>query len=365
MNIATGLVSASGYPATPDLAHDAVSQAMAKAGLTIANSVLLFLTPEFAKDPQPALRAASKAANCMQVIGCTAAGIFTEQEWVLDVPAAAAMVFGGNVRFAPATEPTPSDLIMALAAPSAINTTWLAEPGMRFGGVSGDATGQGPFKVWHGSKVSPIGRCESYILGARGEVGVSQGIRALSEPMDITQVSGYDVITLRDQPALNVLARELPLEIREMDRLPLHLLMAGVTFGDVDNAIVEGRFRLIPIISTNSDDRSVTLSARLEPGEQLFWAVRQPLAAERDMRATIDRLDAQLGKTPDFALLFPCMGRGPYFYGGEDRDWALLRQRYPGIPLIGFYGNGEIGPLNQANQIFQYSAVLGDRKSVV
>lgn len=359
MNIATGLASASSHPASPDLATEAVSQAMSKAGLTIANSVLLFLTPEFAKDPQLALRAASKAANCMQVVGCTAAGIFTEQEWVLDAPAAAAMVFGGNVNLAAATEPGPEDLILSLAAPSAINTTWLSDPGVRFGGVSGDATGQGPFKVWHGSKVSTAGRCESYIRGASGVVGVSQGIRPLSDPMEITQVSGYDVLTLRQQPALNVLARELPLEIRDMERLPLHLIMAGITFGDPATAIAEGRFHLTPIISTNSDDGSVTLAKRLEPGEQLFWSMRQPLAAERDMRMTIDRLDAQLGKTPDFGLLFPCMGRGPYFYGGEDRDWSLFRQRYPGIPLIGFYGNGEIGPLNQANQIFQYSAVLG------
>jgi small ligand-binding sensory domain FIST len=359
MDIATGLASASSHPATPDLATEAVAQAMSKAGLTIANSVLLFLTPEFAKDPQPALRAASKAANCMQVVGCTAAGIFTEQEWVLDAPAAAAMVFGGNVNLAAATEPGPEDLILSLTAPSAINTAWLADPGVRFGGVSGDATGQGPFKVWHGSKVSTGGRCESYIRGASGVVGVSQGIRPLTEPMEITQVNGYDVLTLRQQPALNVLARELPLEIRDMERLPLHLIMAGITFGDPATAIAEGRFHLTPIISTNSDDGSVTLAKRLEPGEQLFWSMRQPLAAERDMRMTIERLDAQLGKTPDFGLLFPCMGRGPYFYGGEDRDWSLFRQRYPGIPLIGFYGNGEIGPLNQANQIFQYSAVLG------
>src|SRR4030065_1104906 len=83
--IATALVR--GLSAHEDLARHAVATAMERAQLTHANSVLLFLTPEFARDPQPALRAASKAANCMQVVGCTAAGIFTEQEWVLDAPA--------------------------------------------------------------------------------------------------------------------------------------------------------------------------------------------------------------------------------------------------------------------------------------
>ena len=357
MTIAT--VLARGLRPTEDIAHQAVSAAMERAQLTHANSVLLFLTPEFARDPQPALRAASKAANCMQVIGCSAAGIFTEEDWVLDTPAAAAMVFGGNVALAPAQDIAADALVFSLAAPNAINSAWIKAPGQRFGGVSGDATGQGPFKVWSGAKVAAQGRCETLIQGARGLVGVSQGIRALSAPLEITQVSGYDVISLTSQPALNILARELPLEVREQDHLPLHLIMAGVIFGDAEHAISEGRYRLTPIISTNADDRSVTLSSRLAPGDRLFWALRQPLAAERDMRITLDRMDQTMQATPDFGLFFPCMGRGPYFYGGIDRDLDLVKARYPGMPMIGFYGNGEIGPLNGENEIFQYSAVLG------
>lgn len=357
MTIATAL--ATGRSANEELVHTAVAQAMAKAELTHANSVLLFLTPEFARDPQPALRAASKAANCMQVVGCSAAGIFTEEDWVLDAPAAAAMVFGGSVSLAPAHGNNEEELILALAAPNALNNAWIKAPGQRFGGVSGDATGQGPFKVWCGAKVSASGRCETLLHGAHGVVGVSQGVRALSPPLEITQVSGYDVLTLTSQPALNILARELPLEVRELDHIPLHLILAGVIFGDPDDAIQEGRFRLSPVISTNADDRSVTLSARLSPGERMFWALRQPLAAERDMRLTIDRTEAQLEGKPEFGLFFPCMGRGPYFYGGIDRDLELLKGRFPGMPLIGFYGNGEIAPLDGSNELFQYSGVLG------
>jgi small ligand-binding sensory domain FIST len=355
--IATALVR--GLSAHEDLARQAVAGAMQRAQLTHANSVLLFLTPEFARDPQPALRAASKAANCMQVIGCSAAGIFTEEDWVLDAPAAAAMVFGGEVALAPAHDVAADALIFSLAAPNALNSAWIKMPGIRFGGVSGDATGQGPFKVWSGGKVSAQGRCETLIHGAHGQVGVSQGIRALSAPLQITQVSGHDVISLGSQPALNHLARELPLELRDQDHPPLHLLLAGVIFGDPEHAISEGRYRLSPIIATNADDRSVTLASRLMPGDQLFWALRQPLAAERDMRKTLERMHQAQASAPDFGLFFPCMGRGPYFYGGVDRDLDLIAGRYPGMPLIGFYGNGEIGPLEQENEIFQYSAVLG------
>lgn len=357
MKIATGL--ATGQIASPDLAKQAVAQAMEKAELEIAASVLLFLTPDFARDPQPSLLAASRASNCTHIVGCSAVGIFTEEDWVLDSPAAAAMVFGDGISLLPVHSPQSDDLILTLAAPNAINTNWLTDKGVRYGGVSGDATGQGPFKVWCGGKEVANGRCETVISGASGLIGISQGIRALTRPQEVTQVNGYDVQSLGNQPALNTLIRELPLEVRELEKIPLHLIMAGITFGEPSTAIAEGRFHLTPIISTNTDDRSITLSKRIDTGEKLFWAFRQPLAAERDMRMAIDRMQGQLTGTPDFGLLFPCTGRGPYFYGGIDRDLELTKQRFPGMPIIGFYGNGEIGPLNNSNHIFQYAAILG------
>jgi len=358
MQIATGLAT---HPsANEELAYQAVSAAMEKAGLSIASSVLLFLTPEFARDPQPALRAAARAASCTQIIGCSAAGIFTEEDWVLDAPAAAAMVFGGGVSLEPVHEAQAQDLMLTMAAPNAIHTEWLDKPGRRFGGVSGDATGQGQFVVWQGGRAAPIGRCEVLIQGARGVAGVSQGVRPLSlQPFEITQASGFDVLALAGQPALNVLMRELPLELREPGTLPLHLLMACITYGDPASAIAEGRFRSAPIIAIDPQQGSVTLSVHPAPGEQLFWAMRQPLAAERDMRLMAETLQQELQGAPDFGLCFPCMGRGPYFYGGVDRDLQLIQQRFPGMPLIGFYGNGEIAPFNGSNQLFQYAAVLG------
>jgi small ligand-binding sensory domain FIST len=62
---------------------------------------------------------------------------------------------------------------------------------------------------------------------------------------------------------------------------------------------------------------------------------------------------------PEFALLFSCLGRGPYFYNGFDQDLALIKTLFPNLPIIGFYGNGEIAPINGINELLQYSAVLG------
>ena len=95
MTIATALVT--GNEPIPQLAEKAVQQALGKAGLTHANGVLLFLTPEFARHAQHTVTAAARAAQCTQVAGGIAAGVFTESGWAVDRPAAAVMVLGGRL----------------------------------------------------------------------------------------------------------------------------------------------------------------------------------------------------------------------------------------------------------------------------
>lgn len=354
MKVASAL--ARGRLADPALAGQAVKTAMARAALEHPQAVLLYLTSEFAQDPQPAIAAAARTAGCLQVTGCTAAGVFTEEDWVLDAPAAAAMVFGGDLGLHPshgAEEQT-----LTIVAPNALDLLWLNASGPRFGGVSGDATGQGPYSVWTGGRVQAAGRCELGLRGANLRIGISQGIRPLSRPAAVEQVQGHDVYVLGGDTALGALVKELPLSARAPERIPTHLLMAGVTYGDPDHALEEGRFHLLPVVGVNADDKSVTVAGELRPGLDLFWALRQPQAAEHDMNAMIHRLSEDIPGPPAFGLMFPCLGRGPWFYGGEDRDIQALVRRFPAMPLIGFYGNGEIAHLDGANRLLQYSVVL-------
>ena len=358
-SVATGL--SHGNRAHADHAAAAVRQALARANLDRASAVLLFLTPEYAPNPEPALRAAARAAGCLQVLGCTGAGILTDQEWVLDSPGAAAMVFGEPVQLSlPAPKPRYDDeILISLCTPSGLTANWLDVPARRIGAISGDLFGHGPFKVWSGSREAEGGHVDAAVRGADGVITASQGVRALTSPIEVADVQGFDVRRMGNYPALNVLVQSLPLPVREMERIPLHLIMGGVTFGDPVTAIRDGRYRLNHIISANLRDQSITLSNRLSRGERLFWAMRDALSAERDMRVTLERAHDALGREPDFALLFPCMGRGPHFFGNRDRDLELLKTRFPALSVIGMYGNGEIAPLDGVNHLYQYSAVIG------
>jgi hypothetical protein len=356
--VATGL--SHGVRADPAHAANAVRQALERAELDRANGVILFLTHEYAENPEPALREAARAANCMQIVGATGTGVLTDEEWLLDSPGAAAMVFGGDIQLELSTnQMDDNENLLSLCTPSGMDSDWLDVPAKRIGAISGDPFGHGPFKVWSGSRVAESGRVEARLSHTHGGIVVSQGVRALTAPIKVAEVDGHDLVRLGNYPALNVLVRSLPQSVRDQKRIPLHMLMGGVTFGEPETAISEGRFRLNHIVSANLNNHSITLADRLRPGESLFWAIRDTLAAEREMKQTIAQASAMLVDKPEFALLFPCMGRGPNFYGNRDRDLEILQSAYPGLPTIGFYGNGEIGPLDTDNHLFQYSTIVG------
>lgn len=358
MKVATGL--AIGNKALPELAAQAVLAAMEKAQLDSPACVLLFLTSEFASQPQLAIKAAAKAASCTQIIGCSSIGIFTEEDWVIDSPAAAAMVFSENIWLKPPknTLLTKESTLLTLTAPNAINSLWLDSNAVRFGGVSGDAIGHGSFSVWENAKGITQGLCEMQLSNMDCAVGATHGLKLITSPRRITACNQHDIIHIANLSTLSVLksAWNKHAPINETS-IPYHRLMA--VHATRASHIEHGDYSLTTIITGDEASGAVTLAKPLQVGDWISWAVRDIDAAQVDLVKTATQLKQQLSVKPRFSLLFSNLGRGPYFYNGIDQDLALIRTLFPHLPLIGFYGNGEIAPILGKNTLLQYSAVLG------
>lgn len=359
MKVATSILL--GNKASPAMVAEAVTKAMLKADISIANSVLLLLTTEFADNPQPAIKAAAKAANCTQVIGCSATGIFTEDDWVLDSPAVAVMVFGGDVSIHSAKFSDIQQALLTLTAPNAINSTWLNDGNARYGGVSGDALGQGPFSVWQNAKSNNAGRIEAFFTGVKVATKASHGLKLLTKPKKIHRVNGYDIELLDNKPPVLALQKaweshhKSNLNIKSDSTLPSHLVMA--IFASSAEDIQNGEYEQANLINVDQPTGSVTLAQTLEVGQYLCWGLRDQPSAEADLILTTQLLTKELGTKADFGLLFSCIGRGP-FYDGIDHDLKVVTKLLPNMPLLGFYGNSEIATIGSKNQLLPYSAVL-------
>lgn len=354
--IASTALAAADRP-LPELAAEAVREALEKCGQRIARTVLLFLSGEFARHAQPAVTAASRAANCLQVLGCTATGVFTEKDWILDRPAAAAMVLAGDAgAVAPAGAGAPA---ISFAVADRADPDWLAATAARIGVLSSGSTAQEPGRVWCHGKLAEAGRCEAELAGVRAAVGVSRGLRPLGEVLTVTATDGYDLLALDGRPPLDTLLGALTGTATARAAAPLHGALAAVLHGAPEGALAAGRYTAVPVVTTGGDGGGLTLAAKLPVGSRLVWVVRDARVAVRDTQDALERTLGALAGMPDFALMFSCMGRGPYFFGQVDEDLACLKRRLPGVPLVGVYGCGEIATTAARSEILHNSAAIG------
>ncbi len=326
---ASGLAHAS--RPSPRLAADAVEQALSKLGEQRAAAVLLFLSADFAHDPRPALVAAARAAQTLAVAGCTALGVMNEDDWLVDTPAAAALLIQ---QLPPAQADTPR---LTLAAPNTLDLAWLETGWARYGGIAGDATGVGPYKVWRQGQIAADGKAELALPAS--DVLVSRGLSPVSPAFTVTGIAGFELQSLDGRMAAATLRRSM-VSLPELHELALATL-------DEDSQPSQ----CWPLVSLNPDG-SVTVAARLFPGERVVWMRRTAATALAEVQTMASQ------PAPAAGLLFSCAGRGPALHDGQDREWQTLVRAWPGTPLAGFYGNGQIARLDGANRLLHQSLVL-------
>lgn len=321
MKAGSGLASAP--QASPALAADAVRRAITAAAGERPSRVFLFLSAHFARLAPRAIQATAGEAGVLQVSGMLAEGVFTEAGWRLDQPAVAALVLGPA---ATGSHPALAQPRLAFCGGPALPPTGDATP-PRWGLSCRDAV------VWHDARPCTPPYAEFQIPGHTLYGALSTGLHALGEAQEVTAVRGHDVLSLASASATDSLRRALPPGLRDRSPLPVHLVAA-----------CEDGLPPIPILTANGDG-SLCLARPPRIGARLQWALRQPLAAAADMVASLEGLAARC-QNPACALVFSCIGRGPLFYDGEDHDLAALRRRFPGLPLAGAYGTGQIVPWN-------------------
>lgn len=330
MSVGSGLASAA--QASPALAAAAVETALAAAGLPRAGQVLLFLTRDFDRQARAAVVAAARAGGTLQVAGCTASGLFTEAGWSLDQPAAAALVL------APAAASPAGDDGLHLCFTGHARLPYGWQSGSRRAGLQeSDAV------AWSAGRVAADSCAEIVLPGWRARPAHAPGLHPLGGDLTVDACDAYELRQVDGVDALDSLRAALPAEWRRAP--PWHRL-----------ALLRSPGRSgIAILSAGADG-SLTLGEALSAGDTVRWALRDPAAAEREMRDTLAAaVDA--GRPPEFALSFSCIGRGPLFYGGEDRDLQAFRDRCPGVPLLGAYGTGQIVPGPDGNLMYHNSTL--------
>lgn len=72
--------------------------------------------------------------------------------------------------------------------------------------------------------------------------------------------------------------------------------------------------------------------------------IREEIKTIEEVEKAMRKLkDCNLPEEKSFAFMFACVGRGHSHYGRDNVEADIFRKYFPKTPLLGFFGNGEVG----------------------
>ena len=201
-------------------------------------------------------------------------------------------------------------------------------------------------------------------LSMHGEVDVdtivAQGCRPIGRPMRVTGCNGSVLTELDGRVPVEVL-KETFAELDERDRsLAQHSLFVGIVMDPFNEDPQLGDFLVRNLAGVDPRTGALAVSEKLEEGQMVQFHLRDADTSAGDLDAMLTRYVADNRVYDESgALLFSCLGRGSYLYGRADHDTDMFRDKVGGLPLSGFFCNGEIGQVGGSTYLHSYTSSFG------
>jgi small ligand-binding sensory domain FIST len=272
-------------------------------------------------------------------------GVFSgwPAEWAEDVPAGSTLLLLG--------EPFsfPADVLIAQ-----LNEQERAVPVI--GGMASGGWGPGQNKLLLGREVYDEGAVAAGINGPlRVRTVVSQGCRPIGRPFVVTKSDRNVILELSGQTAMQRLQ-----EVYEtLDDREKKLVQGGLHVGRVLSEYQEeyrrGDFLVRNVVGADPNAGAIAVGDYVKTGATVQFHIRDADTADDDLRTMLaDAMDE--GAKPAGALLFTCNGRGSRLFTEDSHDARCVQAAFNGVPLAGFFAQGELGPVQKKNYLHGFTA---------
>jgi small ligand-binding sensory domain FIST len=237
----------------------------------------------------------------------------------------------------------------------------------KIGGLASGARQVGGSALYLGNEVHHSGAVALALTGnIQVDTIVAQGCRAVGDPMFVTLAHENLIRELDGQAPRDVLAGLFE-RLSSADRdLFSQSLFLGLAMRTDTDRYVPGDFLIRNILGMDPQSGALWVNAHIPAKSVVQFHLRDASASAFDLeRALTQYRNSTLSGPPAGALLFSCAGRGYGLYGQDDHDSNAFRRLVADVPIGGFFGNGEIGPVQNATYLHGYTsafAVFSERK---
>ncbi len=238
-----------------------------------------------------------------------------------------------------------------------LDSTWPDRP--KLGGLASGGREAGQNALLAGERVLRGG---AVALAFDGELEldaiVAQGCRPIGSPLFVTAAHDGAISALDGRPPLEVV-QEL-FDAAPPDDQPLFRgsLFLGIAMREGETAYAAGDFLVRNLVGVVPERGTLAVGARIAPGTVVQFHLRDARSSRRELESALAAYRAAHTEPPSAALLFSCLGRGQGLYGEADVETRAFERALPGVPLGGFFGNGEIGPVRGRSFLHGYTCAF-------
>ena len=220
-----------------------------------------------------------------------------------------------------------------------------------------------------GSRFSPHSLVLNGELHREGAVGVAlsgnvivdsvvaQGCRPIGEPMHVTDAEQNMIEALDGLPPMECLQGIYESASSRDQELMRHNLFMGIAMDPLALSDAAEGFLIRNVLGVNQSTGALAVGALVREGQLVQFHVRDAQTSGEDLQQSLaSYMDVAGERIAAGALLFSCTGRGRYLYGRPDHDTDVFRNVIGGLPLGGFFCNGEIGPVAGTTYLHGYTS---------
>jgi len=373
----------SGISEASDGVRAACEAALAQAGADRADAALLLATADHGPGAPELLDAAADVLGVAPA-GGTAHGVLAAGGAVEDAPGVAVLAFAGGgaepflldglagaeSKAGPellhrlSRLPRAEDLVVLLPDPYAVApeplVRSLAEslgPALLVGGGTVDGPAAPPLQ-WAESEVATGAVAEIVLPGAAPpRAGVTQACRPASGPLRVGRTDGHWLLELDGRPALEVF-REVargPLA-EDLRRAAAFVFLALPDPGDPGASLAAGDYRVRNVAGFSEPRGALAVPEPVRTGAHVAFVLREPHGARDDLKRMLGAVAS--GPRAAAGLYLDCCARGRSLFGVPELEAAYLAEALGPVPVAGWLGAYEIGPVRGRSEVLTYTAVL-------
>lgn len=232
------------------------------------------------------------------------------------------------------------------------------------GGMASGDVGVRQTYLFHNGEVLDAG---ALIIAVGGDYTVqpvvSQGATPIGEAWMVTAAERNIITAISGRPAYQVLIDTIRGLTPQMQQKVSRNLLVGLAVDEYKADFNRGDFIIRNLMAIDPQSGAIAISDIPRIGQTIQFQLRDGEAASEDLNALLGSYKEKQQKlneaAPVAGLVFSCNGRGRGLFSQPDHDAQTITEQLNGIPLAGFFCNGEIGPIGPRNFLHGFTASLG------